>query len=157
MAKIATKAVSTESKTVTIDFVNGEQVVYDLGSYSEEIILQLALHGASQKGGDSYSGESDVDVAVGKAKAVAERLASGTFNAVREGTGSGRITDLAAALAALTGREVSEAVAVIEDMDKDTRAKLRKDPSVKAKMLQISAERAAAAALEVTFDLSSLS
>jgi len=156
MAKIATKTVSLEDKSVTLDFVNGEQIVYTLGTYSDEIILQLPLHGASQKGGDSYSGESDIDVAVGKAKAVAERLASGTFNAVREGTGSGRITDLAAALAALTGREIPEAVAVIEDMDKDTRAKLRKDDNVKAKMLQISAERAAKKASESSFDLSSL-
>ena len=156
MAKIASKTISLEDKSVTIDFVNGEQVTYTLGEYSEEIILQLALHGASQKGGDSYSGESDVDVAVGKAKAVAERLASGTFNAIREGTGSGRITDLAAALAALTGREVSEAVAVIEDMDKDTRKRLRGDPNVKAKMLAISAERAAAVASDSAFDLSAL-
>lgn len=143
--KIAEKNVAEDMSGVTIAFTNGNKLTVNLADLQPEIVTHLALHGLSQKLGDSYSGEKDLEVALAKAQGVAQRLADGNWKAVREGGGS-RITDLAQALAAVTGREIGEAVALIENMDKGQKSDLRKHAQIKAKLAEIAAERAAKAA-----------
>ena len=53
MAKIANKIVGEEA--VTFEFANGEQVVARLDALTPEMVKRLAIHGLSQKMGDSYA------------------------------------------------------------------------------------------------------
>lgn len=158
--RIASKSVAEDMTGVTIEFVDGEALSVTLAGLSDEIITHLALHGLSQKLGDSYSGEQDAAVARAKASGVAERLVNGDWRSVREGGGGGRITDLAQALASALGKTIEEAVAVIGEMDKGQKSGLRKHPKIRAELAQIAAARAAAAAEAAggeEFDLGSLS
>lgn len=143
---IASKQIADDMSGVTLNFSDDAEITVNLDDLDEDIVRHLALHGLSQKLGDSYSGESDVAVARAKAQAVADRLSSGDWRATREGGAGGRITDLAHALAALTGKEISEAAAVIEGMEKEEKKALRAHPQIKVKLAEISAERAKAAA-----------
>jgi len=87
-------------------------------------------------------------VAMGKASAVSKRLIEGDWKAAREAGSGGRITDLAKALAAVTGRDLAEAVERIEMMNKDEKKALRAHAQIKAKLADIAAERAKEAAAE---------
>ena len=144
--KIADKTIADDLTGVTITFADRSTLTVSLASLSPDIVTHLALHGLSQKLGDSYSGEPSVEVARGKAEAVANRLTAGEWRAVAAGEGSGRITDLAQALANITGRTVTEAVAAIENMDKDQKGKLRKHPEIAVEVKRLSLERAQKAA-----------
>lgn len=146
--KIASKNIPEDLSGVGITFTNEEVVTVRLDELSPEIVVQLALHGLSQKLGDSYSGEKDLVVAKGKVEAVAKRLREGDWKAVREGSGGGRITDLAKALAVITGRELAEAVEVIEGMGKEEKKALRAHAQIKAELARITAERAAKAVVD---------
>lgn len=145
-ATIAKKVIHEDLSGVTIEFTDGSTLTTRLDELSPEIVTQLALHGLTQKKGDSYAGEQDVTVARGKAQAVKDRLVAGDWKAVREGGGGGRISDLAQALAEITGRTVEEAVTIIEGMEKADKAGLRKHPKVKVKLRQLELARAEAAA-----------
>ena len=144
--KIASKVISEALDGVTVKFMDDSVLDVKLADLSEEMIVHLALHGLSQKLGDAYSGEKDLVVAFGKAKAVAKRLIENNWKAVREGGGGGRITDLAKALAAVTGRDLAEVVERIELMDKDEKKNLRAHAQIKVKLAEITAARAAEAA-----------
>lgn len=139
--KIATKTIDTDARTVTWEFSDGEQIVFDLTKVSPEIFTHHALHGASQRGGDSYSGESDLAVAKAKLKAVIERAYAGEWRAVREGSGGGRITDLAQAIATITKRSIEEVVAMLVEKSDEDKKNLRKNPHVKRALLKIKEQR----------------
>jgi hypothetical protein len=135
---------------VTLGFKEGQPLTVELKELGKDIIKHLALHGLSQKLGDSYSGETDIKVARTKAEGVAKRLRDGDWRAVREGGGGGRITDLAQALARVAGQEVEAATKVIENMDKDEKSELRAHHQIKVAMAEIAAERAKAALAKQT-------
>jgi hypothetical protein len=159
--QIAKKNIHEDSSGVTIDFSDGEALTVNLSELPEEMITHLALHGLSQKLGDSYSGESDITVARTKAAGVAERLNKGDWKAVREGGGS-KITDLAHALATVTGKTVEESVTVISNMEAADKKGLRNHPKIAAELAKITAARAQAKAEKAAesddneFDLSTL-
>ena len=159
-AKIATKTVSDEG--LKIAFEGGQELVVNLSDLSSEIQTQLALHGLSQKIGDSYAGSGgDVEEAFKLASGVAERLKAGEFKATRESTGGGRVTDLARALAEVAGVELSDAVAKLEEMGKVPKAGLKKNKHINAVLLRIQEEKlkekAAAAAAAAEGDMEDLS
>jgi hypothetical protein len=144
--KVASKEV-TESG-VEITFSNEETLSVGLSDLSEEIVKQLALHGLSQKLGDSYAGsKGDAGEAVKMARAVADRLKSGEWTAKRESSGgTGRVTDLARALAEVAGKEIVEAVAVLDGMEKGEKLALRKHARIAAVLARMAMEKAQAAA-----------
>lgn len=142
MAKIATKSTREDLTGVDFAFTDGETISFDLASVSPEMVTHLALHGFSQKGGDSYSGESDLEVAKAKVRGVIERLIAGDWKAVRE-AGGGRISDLARALAEVMGKDIAEAVEAIEPLDRGQKTALRAHPQIAAKLAEYSAARAA--------------
>jgi len=144
--QIAKKETLEDMSGVNINFNDGESVQARLADFSDDIVVHLALHGLSQKLGDSYSGEQDITSARALASAVLDRLKEGNWKAVREGGGGGRISDLAQALSAVTGQPLEECVAKISEMEKDQKNGLRKHPKVKAELAKIAAERAEAAA-----------
>jgi len=144
MAKKATKKVTETG--VSIDFENGEALVVELEQLSEDIIRRLALHGMSQKLGDSYAG-AEADEAFGLANGVAERLVAGDWAAVRaSGGGVTRVSALVEALATVTGQEIEAALGVVKEMSDDQKKDLKKHPAIAAELARISAEKAAAKA-----------
>ena len=152
-AKIAKKVVPEDNSGVSLQFTDGENLTVNLADLSPEMVTQLALHGLSQKLGDSYSGEKDVEVARAKANAVAERLAKGEWKATRDGSGSGRITDLAHAIVRVTGRTLEEVVSMLEEKTKEEKAAIRKNKAVKKALLEIQLERAESSEDDTPLDL----
>ena len=141
--KIADKKIAEDLTGLTITFSDDSTLTAEIAAIPAEIQRRLMLHGLSQKLGDSYSGEQNVEVARAKAEATLKRLVDGEWTVAREGGGGGRISDLAQALAEETGREIAEAVELLESMDKAQKSNLRKHPKIAARLAAIAAARAA--------------
>lgn len=149
------KSVDTESRSVLFTFEDESTEIFDLSKCPEDIVTALALHGASQKGGDSYAGaakacEAQGMTALAYSKAQVERviqnLYEGNFRAASGGGGGPRITMLAEAVARATNQEVADIIAKIAEADDETKAALRAHSDVKKALAEIKAERAVAAA-----------
>lgn len=158
------------SKTITdtgvdIQFESGQQVSVQLTLLPDDILHRLALHGLSQKLGDSYAG-AEPDEAYELAQVVADRLMAGEWTQARSSTGPGtaRASMLVEALASATGKDIEQALAVVFGMDEDQRKALKKHPAIAAELARLTAERAVAKAKKAqaavadggTLDLSSI-
>lgn len=140
MAKIAVKEVSDQGvKFAFTDGVIVEQILSDL---PDSIVRQLALHGLSQKGGDSYSGADSVEEARGLLQKVLENLKNGNWSAARAAGEGGKVTDLARALAEVTGKDLGEVVTKLDEMSKADKMARRKHPAVAAVIARLANERA---------------
>ncbi len=149
------KSIDVEAQRVSFVFGEGEAaetVVASLSDLPQEIIVQLALHGLSQKGGDSYAGakaataELDIEPeawAKGQVESVLEQLRAGNW-AVRTGGGGAQVTDLARAIAEATGEAVESCVERVAESDKETKAALRKHPEIAPILARMRRERAEA-------------
>lgn len=146
------KTADFEAGTLTFEFEDDTQITVNLTEFPPEIVQNLALHGLSQKGGDSYAGAakaiegtemSAAEYARAQVERVMDQLRNNEWRATGGGEGGGRITDLAIALAEVMGKDTSEAVAVLDEADKDTKAKIRKHPKIAEVLQRIKAERAA--------------
>lgn len=146
MAKKLTKDVTETG--VTITFANNEVLTLNFADLSEDIKFRLMGHGASQKLGDASAGTETVEEAIAETRKVLERLLSGDWKSIREGSAGPKIGLLVEALARLTQRDPGECHAVVEAMDDETKKKLRAHPQLKAVMADIRAEREKAKAAE---------
>jgi len=148
------KSVNVESKSVTFEFDDdGENIVFDLANVSDEIVIQLALHGASQKGGDSYAGakkaSEDLNVdpnewSRSQVEATIAQLVAGDWTT--RTPGGQTVTDLANALSEAVGCPLEDAIARLADADADDKKALRAHPDIAAVLARIKSERAAAKA-----------
>ena len=148
MAKKATKGI--EGDVLTITFEDGNVLTTDLNNIPAEIQSRLAMHGLSQKLGDSYAG-AETEEAFGKASGVAEDLLAGNWS-TRVAASGPRSTQLAEALAAATSQPLEAAAAKLETMDDDQKKRLRAHPSIKMELAKIKATKAAAAAEKALAD-----
>lgn len=139
MAKIASKTVGEND--VRFAFVDGEALTCDLDSLPDHIVKRLALHGLSQKVGDSYASAESVHEAQVAARGVWDNLRGGVW-AVKASRG-GKMVE---ALARATGKPVDECLAAYQAMDKNAVAALRKHPDIKRALAEIDLERAKAQA-----------
>ncbi len=155
---MAKKTVDLKSQVVTFDF--GEDAdgnprieTFLLSECSDEMKIQLALHGASQKGGDSYASAkktcegTEVDPtewAQQQAAGVIKQLYEDDWSVRTPGTATA--TDLATALAEAASCTMDEAIARLADADADDKKALRKHPDIAAVLARIKSERAAAKA-----------
>lgn len=150
---MAKKITSMENKTVVFDFGDEGIVNFELDKCSPDMLLHLALHGASQKGGDSYASAAKMvegtDMTAAQwAKATVAGVIEQLYNddwTVRT-PGSAAVTDLATALSEAAGCTIEEAAAKIAECDADQKKGLRAHPDVAAVLARIKAERAAAKA-----------
>ena len=144
--KIAEKDYSVADRKVEILFKNGSVLASRLDDLPGEIVTQLALHGLSQKLGDSYaSAKGDVSAAFEAASKVMEQLKSGVWKAGREGgdgEGAGRVTELAQAVARFKNVEVEKAIAALAALPKEKLKEFRAVPAIKAIIAQIRLEKA---------------
>lgn len=145
------KATDATAKTVSFDFENGKVSVFDLSKVSPEILNRLALHGASQKIGDSYAGAGDESDPVAYAEAAANdviaQLYAGDWRVTA--TGGPRVSDLAQAISQLSGQTVEAVTAGLNKATDEAKKKLRKQPKIAAQLAQIKATNAAARAAKL--------
>ena len=139
MAKIATKTI--KDGAVQFSFMNGTELEASLAALPRDIVNQLALHGLSQKIGDSYASAESIEEAVASASAVYGNLKSGLW-ATRSVKG-GKVVE---ALAASTGKPYDECLEYWSGLSDKQKAELKKHSAIKAEIAKIDAERARIAA-----------
>lgn len=148
------KTADFETRSVTFEFDEDEKLVASLEDFPPEMITHLALHGLSQKCGDSYAGAAKAiegleitanEYAKNQVAGVIKQLKDGDWT-VRSGGGGSVVTDLAKALSEFTGQPLDTCVSILAEKEKDERAAVRKHPGIAAILSRLSAERAAAKA-----------
>lgn len=147
--KVARKDYDEDSATFSITFADGSATEVALDSLPGNIVRLLALHGLSQKLGDSYASvKGDVAAAKEKFEATLTQLQSGEWKRAREGGGEGssKVTELAEALARFKNAPIEKANAVVANATDDQIKAWRGHPKIKAFIAQIRAEKAAARA-----------
>lgn len=144
--KVATKDTDAETGTLDVAFSTGETLQVALADLPENIRLELALHGLSQKVGDSYASvKGDAVAAYAAAKKVIEQLLAGEWRTARAaGEGKSRVSELAEAIARLKNVEVSVAAAAVAKAPEETLKLWRSNAKIKAIIAEIRAEKAAA-------------
>lgn len=142
--QVAKKDYDSETATFSIVFADGTSHEVALSDLPQEIQLNLALHGLSQKLGDSYASvKGDVNAAKEKFAATLKQLLAGEWAAKREGEGSSKVTELAEAIARIKGVEVSVANAAVGKATDDQIKGWKANAKVKAVIAEIRAEKAA--------------
>ncbi len=141
MAKIANKVKTPQSVTFTFEDKAGTTYEIKLADFSDTIVQALAVHGISQKLGDSYSGITSVSEAIEKFEDTIANLKAGNFNVRASGSGNQL---LAEAVARIKGLEVEEASKLLKDLDEEAIGKLKKHSTVKQTIVIIKGERASA-------------
>ena len=146
------------SKTVTetgvdFEFFDGSALSAQLAELTPEMQTKLALHGLSQKIGDSYSGEEAVNCQT-IAEATFKSLVEGNWSS-RSGGAGPRISQLAEALARATGEELQDCVAKIAEMDDEKKKDLKAHPAIKAIIAEIKLEKATADAAKTAAEADS--
>lgn len=143
MAKKATKTIDGDVITIRFEETN-EELQCNINDIPAEIISRLAMHGLSQKLGDSYAG-ADAGESFARANAVAGDLKDGNWS-TRVAASGPRTTQLAEALAAATGKSLEEAASKLETLDDDAKKGLRAHPQIKVELAKIKAVKAQEAA-----------
>ena len=153
MSTIATKSLidndAGEAVGVSFDFTNGNTFEAEVADLPEAMITRLAIHGLSQKLGDSYAGAKQkglsVDECEAGVRALWAALKAGQFGTGRTSAG-GKLLEAFIRWAVDSGRTADEAKEAFADLTDDQKKELRKAAPIKAALAQIEAERAAAAA-----------
>lgn len=150
--KAAAWAADVAEGRLTVTFADGSSRTLKVRELDPEMVIRLALHGAEQKGRDSYAGAKEA-IAEGKATdavTYAKEQANRILDNLEAGVWAERATgdggDLARALSEVTGKPVAEVAAAIKGKSDEDKAKMRANPKVKAVLLRLAAERAAAKA-----------
>lgn len=160
-ASIATISIDSEQAAVAIAFTDGDKRTIALSDLSEDMQLQLALHGLNQKVRDSYSGfgtkygDQAVDMAKSAVDRTIETLKAGEWSA-RQGGGGARVSIWVEALAEVMSIDVGEAAQRYADLGKEAKAAVRGHPDVKRAKVRLEAERAEQEGDTDAPDLSSL-
>ena len=140
MAKIASKILG--DGFVRFEFADGEFLQCALDDITaSDIRDKLALHGISQKVGDSYAGAESIQEARMAAESVWRNLTNGLW-AVKAAKG-GKIVE---ALHRATGKPFETCLEKFLLMTEEAKKGLRKHPDIKRALAEIEAERAAAMA-----------
>lgn len=144
------KIANHEAGTVEFKFEDGTSQTFELARVPEPTQRWLAVHGASQKVGDTYAGAAKAPNPLEYAKeCVAEMIAAlyaGETGVAREGGTSQRVTIFAEALVRVTGQTLEAVQAFIASMDDAKRKEWESKKKVQLAMATITAERAAAKA-----------
>ncbi len=144
--KVAEKDVNEETGTVSIAFTNGTSLSAALSELSEGIVQRLALHGLSQKLGDSYASvKGDVGAAVAKAQDVLDRLMAGEWAGAGSGGGM-QLGELSEAIARIKNVPLERATAAVAGAPKEKITAWRANAKIKQVIAEIRLEKAKARA-----------
>jgi hypothetical protein len=130
------------------DFSNGQTrtiLLTDLQTLTDSGVF--ACHGLSQKGGDEYASEKDVDDAVLAFDDLMDRLKKGEWSEKREG-GFGGASVLARAISQVFNKTMDETRAFLRDLSAGEKMALRQAPELKPVIEQIEAEKAKGAKVD---------
>lgn len=139
-----------DAVALVISFVNGETLTVDTANLRDDMLRCAALHGLSQKLGDSYAGAETVEDAFESASALWEAMCGEDGSWLQRGESAGpRVTVLAEAVCRAKPEkyaDIAAATAMLAEKDKAGKAAIAAIPQVAAAMAAIKAERAAKAA-----------
>lgn len=149
-------------KTLTLNFVTGEELAISLDKLSPEILTQAALHGLKQKLVDAAAIARDPTTGLSATpedkyhavRAVYDRItkADGTWNAIREGEAKAHGGMFVRALMELTSKTRDEVMAYIDTLSKEQAAALKKNAKVMDIIQRMEREAAAAKVGEIDAD-----
>lgn len=155
LTKITPDMAGGKSRQVIFALGNGVKVVGDLDKIPADMVERLAIHGLSQKVGDTTSNLSkgrDFHAAFGAMQETVDNLEKGLWS-VRGGSST---SDLVAAMAELQGLDTETVQAAVDAATEEQIAELRKHPEIKAKILSMQAERQKALAAANAGDMPSI-
>lgn len=145
---------SADAISLVFRFANGHEQVITPSEFKPEIVVCAALHGFSQKGGDSYAGSKSVDEAIEKLGALVENLEEGNW--ISRAEGAVRTTVLAEALSRAKPEKypsIEAAATEIKTWDAEKRKAVldakKGAPQLIAAYAAIQAERTAARAAKL--------
>lgn len=130
-------------------FGNGQVIDFDFSKVNEAMMYRLAVHGASQKIGDTaseFSKASDFGAAYAEMTDVVNTIYTGEWSRKRAG-GAGRqdLEDLITALVTLKKQDEEVVRAAVEKASPETLKKWRANTTVAAEVADIKKKRAIAA------------
>ena len=140
---------TNDGDTVTWTFADGTFRSRKVSDYPQEMIIALAAHGLSAKGGDSYaSAGGDLAFGISALDRVLTNLDAGLFSGPRSAGGASEKsdTDLVQAIANLQSIPAEQVRALLEAASEEDKKAIRKNVHVKAEIASIKAKRAAEAA-----------
>ena len=140
----AKKKVDDANNLVAFTFSDGRVLTAGMDEFNISIIRRLALHGLSQKIGDSYAGDESVREAFDSANETLNDLLKGEWSTRTPGEPKiGLLID-----GLFRVRQVKDPAitiervrAVVEAMDAEKKKALRANPQIKSAMADIQAER----------------
>ena len=135
-----------DESVLSFIFRDNRRLDCDLGDLSDEMQNNLLVHGLTQKGRDSFaSAKGDIDFAYAAVSKVWDNLKADQWNASRaSGTSEPRSTELAQAIADIKGLDLAAVVEAVANAPDEKRKAWRKNPAVKARIMEIRAEKAKA-------------
>ena len=142
------KVINVEAQTVSFKFEDETVQTVEVSKLDPAMVVRLVLHGISQKCGDSYAGANKEPNPLAFAKAsvaeVIKQLFANEWRAPRSGDGGPRVSDLALAVARVTGKTIEEIVGLLDVMEDEEKKVLRAKPKVALALNTIKAEKLAA-------------
>lgn len=154
MADYAKISRDEEAGVATLTYGDDTQLVAELSALSQDIINRLALHGLGQKLVDSYASakkavesgeyESEIEYAKECSQEVWSNLTGGIWSAKRSGSGGPRSSQLAQAIAEVTGQDLQEVINKLATLDEEVKKAYAKKPKVQIALLRIRAAAEAA-------------
>lgn len=134
---------------IRFTFEDKETEDFDLSKVSDDMKFRLAIHGASQKIGDSYASASQATDAVAFAKAAVKetiaQLYAGTWRATV--SAGPKANDLALAMSRVDGdTSLEDCIELVGAMSDDEKKVWKKKPKIAAQIALIAVERAQAKA-----------
>lgn len=131
------------------DFSNGKTRTILLSDVSA-LMVEFACHGISQKGGDEYASEKDVDDAVLAFDDLMDRIKKGEWSERREGGGFGGASVLAKALQEVFKLEQEAVREYLRGLKPAEKMALRQAPELKPTIERLEAEKAQGAKVDTT-------
>lgn len=146
MSTVKKAKVAIEGNVLTILFAHGEELTVNAAELPNNIKEACLMHGIKQKVCDSYAGCETPEEALERASGVVQALSAGDWSTRVAGEGGTRVTQLARALAMVTGRTLEEAVEVVSEMNDEVKKTLGANPEIKQAIAEIQAQKAREAA-----------
>lgn len=135
---------------IIVDWLDGVQTVYDLANVEGDGAARMKHHGGKQKYMDSHAGGikeyGSVEGCRAKTEATVEHVEDGDWFAARSGAGK----YIYEALAAVFKTDAENAKEVYDNADKETQAKMSRDPRITEWNAKRLAKRAAERAKTAT-------
>jgi len=127
-------------------FSDGSTETFNVASVNDTIKGRLALHGASQKIGDSYAGAASSPDPLAYAKAaVKETIAQLYAGEWRATVSAGpKVNDLAIAISRATGESLDDSIELVDAMTDDDKKVWRGKAKIKLELAKLVQERNAA-------------